>query len=99
MKKKRKLPTPAQITKEIAKLEKMKPTVRSHSGFGDDHHAAIDAQIEVLREALDEDEIYVRWQGEENHARNNALLAMGWRDGDYGDGEAPSEGWKQLVRR
>ena len=37
-----------QIDKEIAALKKMKPNVRRSSAFGDNHHAAIDAQIDVL---------------------------------------------------
>ena len=56
-----KAPTKKQVAAEIATLEKLKPRVRPSSMFGDDHHAAIDAQLVVLRERLDSDEIHKRF--------------------------------------
>lgn len=52
--------TDKQIAAEIKALEKIKPRVLRYSGFGDDHHAAIDAQIVVLKERLTEDDLYTR---------------------------------------
>jgi hypothetical protein len=46
------------INQQIKALTEMKPRVLRHSGFGDDHHAGIDAQIHVLKEKLTEDDIY-----------------------------------------
>lgn len=92
-------PTQKQITAEIAKLTKMKPKVRRRSGFGDDHHAAIDAQIYVLTERSDLDDIYDAW-AEEDHASNvqeAAVEACHWMTGENAQ-QAPSKGWAELVR-
>ncbi len=88
-----------QIKEEIAKLEEMKPNVRRSSSFGDDHHEAIDAQVEVLKEQLDNDEIYDRFEDGPQNVLDAALEAMGWMDGgSYGEGERPSKNWAELVR-
>ena len=44
--------TGKEIAAEIAKLKKMKPDVRKTSMFGDNHHDAIDAQVDVLERKL-----------------------------------------------
>jgi len=54
-------PTKKQIEAEIKKLSEMKPNVKRTSIFGDNHHDAIDAQIEVLKNRLTEDEVYDRF--------------------------------------
>ena len=97
--------TDKQIVTEISKLEQMKPRVRPRSGFGDSHHDAIDAQIEVLKGRLDNDAIYDRYWGDPESGDEMpedvliaALDAMGWMDGgSYGDGVKPSESWKELL--
>lgn len=95
----KKPPTPKQVKAEVAKLRKMKPKVLSRSQFGDDHHEAIDAQIEVLEEGLENGEIYDRFEEGPENILTAALDAMGWMDGgSYGDGDKPSEDWKDLVR-
>ena len=43
--------TEEQISAEIAALVALKPKVRQRTAFGDDNHAAIDAQLAVLRDA------------------------------------------------
>ncbi len=97
MRKKR--PTPAQVKDEIAKLKKMKPNVRMTSNFGDNHHDAIDAQLDVLEEGLDNDEIYDRFEDGPQNVLDAALEAMGWMDGgSYGEGERPSKEWKSLLK-
>lgn len=45
-------PTPEQIELEIARLKAVHPQVPTHSFFGDDNRAAIDAQIRVLEEGM-----------------------------------------------
>ena len=89
---------PAEIAAEIAKLEKMKPTVRQFSIFGDDHHAAIDAQIDALMERMDNDEIFDKEEDGEWSAsvREQAEYAIQWMNGEKGQA-APSEEWKDLV--
>jgi hypothetical protein len=96
-------PTAAEIKTEIDTLKKMKPKVRQFSMFGDDHHAAIDAQIMVLQGDMDEDTICDRWDGEElSNLRDSALEARQWLDGeldpDEFDYDRPSGGWKELMR-
>lgn len=102
-------PTPEAVAAEIAKLREMKPYVRARTGFGDDNHEAIDAQIEVLEKRLTDSAIYDRFQpiddesgepdesGAGAHALDNALEARRWLEGEEKD--APSVGWSELDRR
>jgi hypothetical protein len=88
-------------------LAKMKPKVLRRSSFGDDHHAAIDAQIEVIKEMHDEDRIFSMFDpnsvgnGESEIAAENILSAArdarNWMDGESEDGP-PSKSWKELLR-
>ncbi len=103
---KRKPKSAKEVEKEVAKLREMKPTVLRTSSFGDNHHDAIDAQIEVLKESLDNDDIYDRWGSSEDEDEDRphnildaALDAMGWMDGgSFGEGKKPSKNWAELVR-
>lgn len=91
--------TATQIKKEVAALTKMKPKVLHHSAFGDDHHAAIDAQIHVLSQGLTEDEIWDEYgedTGTADNVRGAALDAATWAEG--GSEDKPSDSWKELVR-
>jgi hypothetical protein len=47
--------TDKEIKAEIEKLKAIKPKVRRYTVFGDNHWAAIDAQIEVLANRIDQD--------------------------------------------
>lgn len=91
--------TRKQIDAEIAALKEIKPKVRHFTAFGDDNHAAIDAQIEVLENDLDEDDIdnmdgaEFETENEVSAARDAAL----WRDGNF-EGGSPSEEWGTLVK-
>ncbi|RPJ06418.1 MAG: hypothetical protein EHM36_07000 [Deltaproteobacteria bacterium] len=89
-------PTTEEIKKEIERLETMKPHVRRYSAFGDDHHAAIGAQIDVLRDGLDGDDVWDRFEHEKDNVRDAALEAVDWLE-DQNEQEAPSEGWKELI--
>lgn len=89
-------PTPEEIKAEIAKLREMKPTVLRKSAFGDNHHDAIDAQIEVLEEDLILDTIYERFDDEKSNVLDSAVEANDWREGDIH--ESPSSNWQSLVR-
>lgn len=106
-----KKPTKAQIKKEIAALRKMKPRVLHYSGFGDDHHAAIDAQIHVLENGLGSNEVYdlqcecemnecagddgIEWHRENIFSAANEVI--GWREGE--EEISPTENWKPLMDR
>ena len=94
--------TVQELEKEVHALEALKPRVRRFSKFGDDNHAAIDAQIKVFREDLSEEDIYKEWEDPDNYDANrylidSALVAAAWRDGESEDGLAPSDDWKPLV--
>ena len=93
--------TQKQIQAEINKLEDMKPTVLRTSFFGDNHHDAIDAQIEVLEDSLiDDDDIYNKLDNDEwaQNVANAALEARQWRDDEEEKDFVPSTSWKELVR-
>ena len=72
--------TKEEIQKEIQALKAVRSKVRPTSFFGDDNLAALDAQVQVLEEYMDEDEIWNEWPEEEAelHIRNLALEAWNW---------------------
>lgn len=85
-------PTAKAIAAEVAKLKALKPNVKRYTFFGDDNHAAIDAQIQVLEQNLSDDDIGRRFNGE---VQSEAFNARNWLDGDAD--EALSKGWAELV--
>lgn len=87
-----KKPTPKAIAAEVATLKAMKPKVKRYTFFGDDNHAAIDAQIQVLEQNLSDDEIGRRFSGE---VQSEAFNARNWLEGDAGN--PPSKDWKELA--
>lgn len=50
--------TDKQIQNEIKALKEIRPKVRPYSMFGDDNLAALDAQIKVLENDWDNNDIY-----------------------------------------
>ncbi len=93
--------TEKEIKDQIAALKKIKPTVLRRSFFGDDHHAAIDAQIETLQNKYSYRTIDNRngAEWEENEA-DSARSACDWMGGeDLEDGPTPADTWKELVRK
>lgn len=95
-----KRPTQKQIDKEIKSLTEMKPNVRHFRGFGDDHHTAIDAQIDVLTNHMTDSEIFDRYGAEDTDGPQNvqdaALDARSWLDGNRQG--TLSEEWQELVQ-
>jgi hypothetical protein len=86
-----------QINAEIAALKEVKPRVRQFSAFGDDHHRAIDAQITVLEDGMDEVGVC---DGAEDAEESDNVLEAGldavrWRDGE--SEQAPSAEWEELA--
>ncbi len=69
-----------QIKTEIEALKTVRPNVRPTSMFGDDNLAALDAQIQVLEEGLDEDDIWDEWpeEGQDQYTRDSARRAVDW---------------------
>lgn len=98
-------PTDEMIDNEIVKLADMRPNVLKSSIFGDNHHDAIYAQIEVLEQRLDVYDVYDRFlsieEDEDNgypaNVRDAAIEAASWMEGE--EENSPSEGWKELVRK
>ena len=99
-------PTQRRIDKEVERLREMRQAVLRQSIFGDNHRLAIDAQIDVLKNRLCDDLIYIRYAPREGaegsvyersvYVLAEALAALRWMDGG---GSAPSAGWKELVRK
>lgn len=82
--------TNEEIQKEIKALRDVRPSVRHHSAFGDDNLVALDAQIEVLEEDLDNSDIYDRFEDVE-HTLMAALDARMWLDGELDDVDSLAE--------
>ena len=95
-----KKPSAKQIEAEIETLRTMKPTVLMESRFGDNHHDAIDAQIDVLMNGMTEDNVYDACEndGLKDNVKDAMLEAAQWVNGESEDG-TPSNGWKELVRK
>ncbi len=90
----------ADIDAEIAALEAQIPRVRPESAFGDKHPDAIRAQIAVLREQLDEEEIDDRAEDEEweDNVKDAALEAYKFWNGEpLDDTDTLSEAWEALC--
>ena len=98
-------PTSEQIAAEIALLQAVHPKVPTHSFFGDDNRAAIDAQIRVLQERMSLDEVhdtFGKLTADGNFSQNTldcALTAHDWLNGDLAADEAsPAFGWEGIAR-
>ena len=74
--------TQEQITKEIEALKAVRPNVRPTSMFGDDNLGGIDAQIVVLENNWDNNEIYDEYDraGLSEEILSSALYARQWID-------------------
>jgi hypothetical protein len=100
-------PDAIEIKAEIAALVNMKPFVRRMSMFGDDHHAAIDAQIKVLQKRWEPDEASDEYSDEHEYPENVCTaaydaakwLAGQWETSDFDGATCPSESWKSLVTK
>lgn len=100
-----KKPTEARIKQEIQKLLTIQPHVVQRSAFGDDHHAAIDAQIAVLEQRMTDDDVYENYPFDnpdaENEAPENvhsaALEAAKWLAGESDEKDLVSS-WKELTQ-
>jgi hypothetical protein len=84
-----------EIDKEIATLKGMVDKIPPFTAFGDSNVERIEAEIRVLEESMDEDDVFDTFDdgSEAQDAARNALL---WREGN--EDESPSEGWKPLVK-
>jgi hypothetical protein len=87
--------TDEAISAEITALDALKPKVPRYGHFGDDNHAAIDAQITVLTERLTRDQVRERFPEDGADKLFMALVAADWMHGDLLDGDdtPPSKDW------
>ena len=87
--------TGKEIAAEIAKLKKMKPNVRKTNMFGDNHHDAIDTQVDVLERKLTPVRCWDEFVGDSDNVQSAANEAAEWLAGSTDD--LPSDGWKELL--
>lgn len=82
-----KMKTPERIKKEIEALKTVRPNVRPASIFGDDNLTALDAQIAVLENDWDDNEIYDRYDHADSseYILDAALAAREWMDDEEDD--------------
>jgi hypothetical protein len=92
--------TPKEVADEIKALENVKQRVRPRTYFGDDNLSAIEAQIDVLSEGMDNDEIFDKEDDGEwsCYQRESAEQALEWLEGaDLEDGSTPSKQWESIA--
>lgn len=87
--------TDQEIETEIAALKAIKPRVRKTSVFGDNHHDAIDAQIEVLTRRMSCDKIYNTFDRRTENILEQALNARRWLNGEE---ESLAKEWEELAK-
>jgi hypothetical protein len=90
-------------TAEVAALKEIKPKIRHRSAFCDDHHEAIDAQVDVIHDRMSEDDIYAAWGDEDidefaQNVLDAALEAHEWMMGRSSTAPAPHTGWLELAQ-
>ena len=93
-------PNAIAIDDEVVRLRYIVDNLtRAESNFGDDHASAINAQIQVLNERLDNDEVHEKYGEDTEDFADNvfdaAMDAQGWMHGDTTD--LPSDGWEGLY--
>lgn len=88
--------TQEEIQIEIGKLTELKPKIRHFNFFGDNNRNAVQAQIDVLVDRMDEDDIYDMEGHWSQNEIDSALEARRWLD-EEGD-ETPSDDWKDLAQ-
>lgn len=76
--------TQVEIDVQIEALKAIRPKVKPYSYFGDDNLAKLDAQVKILEEDLDSDDVWDEWPDEEGdiEIRMSADGAISWRDGE-----------------
>lgn len=88
--------TDEEILAEIERLKDIKKRVIPETLFGDDNRIAVQVQIKVLEEGMDEDEIYDSYPGE--WQTSHALNAWSWREEVDWEGEGSlADDWEPLC--
>lgn len=89
--------TQEEIDAEIKKLETLRTQVPPRTYFGDSNLDAIDAQIKVLRERMDEMQVYDF--GWDERTESSAREAAGWLEGDPKLLADDPEGWLSIAKK
>lgn len=90
-------PTLEQIEEEIKRLTEMRSRVHHFfGGSGQDHYAAIAAQIRVLKESVEEGDLDDVFGEEKDSVRSSAYDAREWLDGKCKESTL-SKGWESLF--
>jgi len=95
--------TLAERNEMVSLLEGQKEKAPHFNFFGEDNHAQLDAQIQVIEEEMDTDqvddqwnpdEVYDQWNPDEVYDMNNsATMAANWLDGDDDAGDELRSQW------
>jgi hypothetical protein len=99
----KKRPTNEERAAMVEVLTKIKPTVRHFTAFGEDHHAAIEAQCDVIERLMSDDAIFTKYSPDEawgqsrpQNVMDAALDARRWLDGQE---VHLLDDWKELARK
>lgn len=84
-----------EIQEEIKKLRELKPGLRNINHFGESIHAAVDAQISVLENSMDEDAVDEAYADDEDNVYSAARDAVDWRNEEH-ETDSLAEDWKPL---
>jgi hypothetical protein len=93
--------TKEQIAEQIKLLTELKPKIAQRTHFGDDNHAAIDAQIKVLEEQADEQRVWdlADEEGWPDHTRDSALEAAMWLNEEQDKLAEDPDGWLSIAKK
>ena len=76
--------TQKEVDMQVAALKAIRPKVKPYSHFGDSNLDKLDAQVKVLEEDMNSDEVWDEWPRDEAdmEIRMSADDAVSWRDGE-----------------
>ncbi len=79
--------TQEQINEAIEILKENRKVCKSHNMFNESNHDKLDAQIRMLEENMDEDEIYEAFEDDEDGSAAAAAeqLYFDWVNDDFAD--------------
>ena len=83
-----------EIAEEVQALDNLREDVPPQTVLGDDNQAAIDAQLKVLTECMNEEEVVEAFEEQAEYVLSNALDAATWA---WGDGSLCSDDWAALA--
>jgi hypothetical protein len=91
------IPTDDEVEKEIEGLRKIKPKLPAQNYFNENIHDAVDAQIAVLEERMEEDDVDENYGDDADNVRSSAQDACAWLNGEHETDSLVAE-WEPLVK-